>query len=217
MLFPRINRLLSAALGGLSLLGFTALADEARPQMSTNPPVTLRTLIKSEEVIDGTNAKPIQRAFFSAGTNRFAFAIPGDFKLDASIPGKLILTSPDYSGFIAVQLVNPAAGEAGSLVVDSFRNLALDEFPDGTIVREFGLRAAKQSGPAYELRWRNSSGAQQLACVGFVPSNAGVLKFSLLSNSEKYPENQMNFRCLLRSFQSNEGGQLEILAVSGAS
>ena len=174
-------------------------------------------MIKSEEVLDATNAKPIQRAYFSSGTNRFAFAIPGNFKLDASTPGKIILTSPDYTGFICVQLVNPATSESEGLIVESFRNLAMEEFPEGIIVSEFGLRAANHGGPAYEFNWRNSTGARQVACVGFVPSKAGVLKFSLLSNSEKYSENQMNFRCLLRSFQSNESGTLEILRVSGAS
>lgn len=57
-----------------------------------------------------------------------------------------------------------------------------------------------------------------MACVGFVPSGSvGVLKFSLLSNLDKYPQNQTNSRCLLRSFQSNERGKLKILPVSGAS
>lgn len=173
-------------------------------------------MIKSERVPDATNAKPLQRAFFSSGTNRFAFVIPCDFTLDASVPGKIILTSPDYTCFIAVQLIN-FSGDGNGLVLESVRNLALEEFPEGAITREFDLHAANQSGPAFEFQWKNSSGAHQAACVGFVPSAAGMLKFSLLSNSEKYPESQMNFRCLLRSFQSNKEGKLEIPPVSGAS
>jgi hypothetical protein len=217
MLFPKIRRLLSAMLSAVCLTGFTTLADETSPEASTNAPAALRTLIRNEEVLNATNAKPIRRAYFSSGTNRFAFVVPGDFKLDASNPGKIILTSPDYSGFIAVQLVNSASSEAGGMLVQSFRNLAADEFPSGNIVGEFGMRAANQSGPGYEFAWKNSEGSQQQACVGFVPSAAGFLKFSLLSSSEKYSENQMSFRCLLRSFQSNEDGKLEILPVSGAS
>lgn len=216
MLLPKFCGLLAGVCCVFCLTGYRAGADEATSAVATNQPA-LRTLIRSEEVLDSTDAKPIQRAYFSSGTNRFAFAIPGDFQLDASNPAKLILTSPDYTGFIAVQLVNPTTGEAGELVMNSFRNQAQDEFPEGSITMEFDLRAAKNTGPAYELRWKNSNGAQQLAWVGFVPSVAGILKFSLISNLEKSPENQMNFRCLLRSFQSNEGGKLEILPVSGAS
>ena len=215
MWFPKFFGRPAGALCAACLMGHPAGAEEASSGGATNPPV-LRTLIRSEEVLDATNAKPLQRAFFSAGTNRFAFVVPEDFKLDASFSGKIILTSPDYNCFITVQLVGPATGAAG-LVVDSFRNQALEEFPLGAISNEFELRAAQHSGPAYELHWNNASGSPQVACVGFVPSAGGVLKFSLLSNSEKYPESQMNFRCLLRSFQSNEGGQLEILPVSGAS
>ena len=217
MLFPRISSGLFSVLVSWSLLEFTTLADETSPAEPARSPATLRTLLKSEEVPDATNAKPIQRAYFSAGTNRFAFVVPADFKLDASNPGKLVMTSPDYDCFISVQLVNPATHEAGALVMESFRNQALDDFPGAVITGELGLHAANQSGPAYELRCKNFNGARQLACVGFVPSGAGVLKFSLLSNAEKYPEHQTNFRCLLRSFQSNESGKLEIAPVSGAS
>jgi len=214
---PKIYRLLLAGLALVGRLESNVRADETSAGSSTNLPPAMRTVIRSEEVLDATNAKPIQRAFFSSGTNQFAFAVPGDFKLDATTPGKIILTSPDYSGFIAVQLVGPVDGGGAGLTVDSFRNLAMEEFPEGTIVGESELRVANHGGPAYDLRWKSYQGAQQLAFVGFVPSTAGVLKFSLLSNAAQFPVNQMNFRCLLRSFQSNESGKLEILPVSGAS
>jgi hypothetical protein len=217
MLFPKLNHTHNILIGLACLMVHTARADEVGIASPTNQNATLRTTIKSEEVPNSTNAKPIQRAYFSIGTNRFAFVIPGDFKLDASLPGKIVLISPDYTGFIAVQVISPSVNEAGGVVIESFRNLASDDFPSGNIVGEFSLRVANHSGPAFELALRNSEGAQQLARVGFVPSPVGFLKFSLLSSSEKYSENQMNFRCFLRSFQSNEGGKLEIPPVSGAS
>ncbi len=216
MWFPKFCNLLSGALCVACLAGSRMAAEEFRPGGHTNQP-DLRILIRSEELIDATNAKPLQRAFFSAGTNRFAFIVPEGFKLDASFPNKIILTSPDYTCFISVQLIDPTVNEAACLVAMASRNQAMEEFPGSTISNEFELRAANHGGPAYELNWKSSNGSTQRACVGFVPSRAGVLKFNLLSNLEKYPQSQMHFRCLLRSFQSNEGGSLEILPVSGAS
>lgn len=198
------------------LTGYQTCGNEARLEVATNQPV-MRTVIRSQPVPDVTNAKPIQRAFFSIGTNQFAFVIPENFKLDASQPNKIILTVANYTCFITVQLIQPTTVDAPEWTVDSFRNQAQAEFPEADIIREFELRAANRSGPAYELRGRNSEDGNQMACVGFVPSNAGWLKFSFLSDLGKYPENQISFRCLLRSFQSNARGKLEILPVSGAS
>ena len=213
---PKLFSWSAGALCAAGQLGNPAQADETGPA-TTPAPATLRTVIRSEEIPDTTNAKPLRRAFFSAGTNRFAFVVPEDFQLDAAIPGKIILTSPDYFCFITIQLVSAATSEDGGMVIRSYRNQALNEFPLGTISNEFELRAANHSGPAYELRWNNPSGASQLACASYIPCQAGVLKFTLLSNAEHYSKNLTHFRCLLRSFQNNESGKLEIIAVSGAS
>jgi hypothetical protein len=205
--------------GLLGLVGWLenpAVAEETTRVAATNQP-TWRTVIRSENLVDATNARPIERALFNAGTNRFAFVIPADFKLDASNPGKFVLTSADYSCFITLQLVGAGTSASAGLMINSFRNQAQDEFPLGTISSEFELRAANHGGPAYELRWVNSNGTDQLAYVGFIPSQAGLLKFTLLSEAQKAHVNQNHFRSLLRSFQNNESGKLEIQTVSGAS
>ena len=215
MWFPNYHGLLASALLATCLMECRAGAGEATSEASTNRP-GLRAVIRSEEIPDTTNGKPLQRAFFSSGTNRFTFILPEDFKLDASEPDKLMLTSPDYTCFMTVQLTHPGTDDAAVLTADFCRDLVLKEFPLAAVNNEFAIRAGNQGGPAYELQWKNSGGAQQRACVGFVPSLAGVLKFSMLSNLEPYPVNQAKFHCLLRSFQNNENGKLEVAPVSGA-
>lgn len=191
-------------------------AEQPDTDTQTNVPA-LHASFKSEELVGGTNAKPVQRAYLTSGTNKFAFLVPGDFRMDASLPNKVVLISPDYSCFITVRFIAAGPSDTEAIQLESSRNQALSEFPGATITSEFSITAANHSGPAYELQWKNTSGAGESACAAFIPFAAGVLEFSLLTHSDKYPDGNYFFRSLLFSLQCNESGQLEILRLSGNS
>jgi len=182
----------------------------------TNAPA-FHASLKSEPVVGGTNVKPVQRAFLTSGTNKFAFLVPEDFRADASLPNKLVLSSPDYGCFISVRFSAAKPPETEVLQLESWRNQALTEFPSATISSEFSIHAAGHSGPAYELQWTNPSGTGESACAVFIPFAAGVLEFSLLTHSDKYADGRFFFQALLLSLQCNESGQFEILPIFGNS
>jgi hypothetical protein len=191
-------------------------ADQPETDTSTNVPA-FRASLKSEEVVGGTKAKPVQRAYLTSGTNKFAFLVPADFRVDASFPNKVVLNSPDYGCFISVRFIAAGPPETGAVPIESWRNQALSEFPNATLSNQFSINAANHSGPAYELQWTNPGGTDESACAAFVPFAAGVLEFSLLTHSNKYPDGKYFFHSLLLSLQCNESGKFEILPLPGNS
>lgn len=204
----------------LCLAGWFRAGNVCAEQPDTDNPTNMPALhasFKSEELVGGTNAKPVQRAYLTSGTNKFAFLLPADFRADASIPDKVVLNSPDYGCFISVRFIIAGPPETKAIPLESWRNQALNEFPNATISREFSITAANHSGPAFELQWTNPSGTVESACTVFIPFAAGVLQFSLLTHSDKYADGNYSFRSLLLSLQCNESGQLEILPLSGNS
>ena len=189
-----------------------------QPEMDTQTNVSvLHASFKSEELVGGTNAKPVQRAYLTSGTNKFAFLVPADFRADASLPNKVVLNSPDYGCFISVRFIAAGPSETGAVRLESWRNQVLSEFPSAPISSEFSINAANHSGPAYELRWTNPGGTDESACAVFIPFVAGVLEFTLLTHSDKYPDGKYFFHALLLSLQCNESGKFEILPLSGNS
>jgi len=195
---------------------FSASAQLQDAGLETNLPA-FKVLLKSEEVVGGTKAKPVQRVFLNSGTNKFMFLAPLDFRVDASEPDKIVMSSPEYGCFISVQFVEPVKSESGAVPPEAWRNLALGDFPGAVITSEFAMNAANHSGPAFELQWANSTGLSQSGCAAFIPLAAGVLEFKLLAHADKYPDGRYFFNSLLLGFRSNESGKLEILPIPGNS
>src|SRR5438105_1380591 len=105
MSFRNFPRALAIVCLGSTLFAGQSFAQLPGAVTETNLP-SFRASLKTEEVVGGTNAKPLQRVFLTSGTNKFTFMVPEDFRVDASMPNKIVLNSPDYSCFISVRFVD---------------------------------------------------------------------------------------------------------------
>jgi len=152
----------------------------------------------------------IHRAYFTIGTNHYAFMVPSGFQMNASDPEKIVLSDADYTCFISIRNAGRLPAEAQDSPENYFRNLATVRFPNGTISDEISEFAANHGGPGFDLQWTNSSGAAQAARIAFIPTATSVLEFSVLCTSNKFNDGQLYLKVLLASFRSDEGGKLEI-------
>jgi hypothetical protein len=152
----------------------------------------------------------IHRVYLTQGTNIFVFVVPTDFRMDASSSEKVVLSDGSYSCFITIRFAGPLPADSKGLSTDFCRDLTLSHYPGARILNQYSEFAGNYNGPAFDLQWTNSNGANQSARMVFVPSSAGILEFSVLSNSNKFKDAQSCFKVLLASFCSNESGKLEI-------
>jgi hypothetical protein len=204
------------ALLGAGLLAWFTQADRSYAQNQPDRQV-FQVSVRNEEFVGNTNERQVQRVYVSAGTNQFAFTVPESFRADASNPQKIVLSDINYLFFLTVRFSDNRSEQAGSTQMQVCRSLALSRFPGAVIVKESVESAGGRSGPAFDLQWKNSAGAEQSARVAFVPSSAGVIEFDLLTRTSKFDDGRSFFAVLLASFRSNAAGKLRITPVSDKS
>jgi hypothetical protein len=190
--------------------GISAADDSEQGQVISRP-APFSTQLKREET---SGPDIVQRAYIACGTNRFAFVVPPEYRLDGSNPEKIVLSNADYSSFISFRIVAPLNFPAQALEPEKCRQRMLECYPGAKVLEEFSQSAANHSGPAFDVRWTNSSNAVQFARVAFIPSPAGVLEFSLVATDGNFKQGEYFLNSVMLTFRSNEGGKLDIAPLS---
>src|SRR5215831_20079768 len=142
-------------------------------------PITVA--IKTES---GPGQIPASRAYITAGTNKFAFLLPGEFKLAGCDPQKVTLMKRDGSCLISVRVIGPPPATGKPFDSAAARGLLSEEHPDANISSEFGMSAGGASGPAFEIQW-GTGALTRTSRVGFIPFRAGLLEFSVDASADK--------------------------------
>jgi len=151
----------------------------------------------------GPGVFPTRCAQISLGTNKFAFLVPEEFRVDTSKPAKTIVASPDFTRIFTFS-VNPwIEADAGEVNAETCRGALLAEHPRAVILSETGVCANNQSGPLFELRWNPATNLVRVARVAYVPSRAGVLEFNMVSSVEKSAEARADFNFILLTFRAS--------------
>jgi len=207
----RHNTLFAAFLLGTAILATAAFADEpsaasSAPAATTNYTAFNATVRGGETIGD----YQIHRAFLTLGTNQIVFTIPTGFFMDASNPGKIVLTDPDSNYFITVRVLGRPTTEAGA-EADYYRGTALNRFPQAKITSQTSQFAANHSGPCFDMQWLTANGGAQSARIAFVPCAAGVLEFSILTRTPNFKTAQTYLTVLMTSVLSNETGKIVII------
>jgi hypothetical protein len=163
--------------------------------------------------------EPVFRACVTAGTNKFAFLVPGGFRLDAnhSTPEVISLVSKNYNGWLTLRIAGPMPEGGKELESGPCRELLLSRHPGAKILNEFSLTAAGRSGLAFDLQWEMTGGMMQSMRVAFIPSEVGVLEFSLAASQRAFSKYQGSFNTMLISFRASVNGKLEAPPLSDKS
>jgi hypothetical protein len=151
----------------------------------------------------GVGEFPSRCACITLGTNKVAFLVPAGFRLDASDPLNITMSSDDYSRVFTLRVKTPLTTDTEPLDPDTYRDLLLTTHPRATIVAQFGLNAANQFGPAFDLRWVPRGNVDRTARVAFIPSKLGVLEFSMVSSPEKFGRAKAELSSLMLSFRAS--------------
>jgi hypothetical protein len=180
-------------------------AGKANDENGTNPP----PISVSVKVQGGPGQIAVNRAYITAGTNKFAFLIPDDYRLASSDAQAVTLMKADGSALVTIRVINWVANASKPFDGATARQLLTQEHSDAIIAAEFGMSAANAAGPAFEILW-GSGVLARASRVGFVPLRAGVIQFSLDASPKNLAPSIADLNSITLTFRaSDESGQLE--------
>ena len=163
--------------------------------------MTNRPLYATEiQHVGGPNLLPGDFAYVTFGTNKFGFVMPAGFRLETKDTQQVTLVSADFNCLLSFRVADPAPPGATELDPAAYRDQVLSRRPGGKIVEEFSQAAVSRHGPAFDLRWNAAGSVPRRERVLFIPSNAGVLEFGLVSSPEKFECGRLGFNELLLPF-----------------
>jgi hypothetical protein len=221
----RVYNLVCAAICQAIFIAGIALGGEARAVEFESNTIS----VKNVNATNTTNQPPISvalkgeggpglvsttRAYITAGTNKFAFLVPDEFKLAGCDPQKVTLMKNDGSCLISVRVIGARPGSDKPFDAAAARTLLNTEHPDGTITSEFGMFAEGVGGPAFEIKW-GVGPLSRASRVGFIPLRAGLVEFSVDSSPKNLAPSLGDFNYVLLTFRgSDENGKVAATPIS---
>ena len=195
------------------LLGMVAQAGgDASTESKTNAAPSFKTELFKGEFVGVTQ---VLRLMVHSGTNQFLIVVPLGLQLEQSSENRVVIVPPDHSYRLIFRMIDSPEGDLSRH--DSFRERLTQDYGDAEVTEESFSQAADHTGPSFDLFWRAYGGTEQFVRVAFIPSAAGILEFSLISDSEHLAEAQRSFKKLLRGFQINEKGKIKVVPKIGYS
>jgi hypothetical protein len=191
----------------------------AQPTNPAGPPFNLATnrppYVTQIKHVAGPDLMPADFAYVTFGTNKFGFVMPAGFRLEKEDSQKVTLVSADFSCLLTFRVLEPLPPDVTELDPDHYRSLLLNRRRGGKILDEFSLVAASRRGPAFDLRWNAPGPVSRRERVLLIPSDAGVLEFSLVSSLENFEAGRRAFSSFLITFRTTEAnGRLEMPVLS---
>src|SRR6267142_3963385 len=201
-------------IGGMAF-GAEAIRAEAESTATKNANITNQPPISVALKFEGGPGQiPTTRAYITAGTNKFAFLVPDEFKLASSDPQRVILMKGDGSCLISVRVIGPKPGSDRPFDAAAAKVLVNEEHPDALITSELGMFVEVVGGPAFEIRW-GAGALTRASRVGFIPLRAGLLEFSVDSSPRNLGPSLGDFNYVILTFRaSDENGQLAATPLS---
>lgn len=159
------------------------------------------------------------RAVAKAGTNQFAFIVPKGYLMRVDEANRqLRAVERENKCSITVRLLqmptNAVDKATSALKPEVFRELILQRHPAAKISEELSLSAGGQSGPAFDYTWRNDSGFALHNRIAFIPTDAGLVEFHLLTTAAEKEEFTYALNSLMLTFRLAVGGKLDLPELS---
>jgi hypothetical protein len=224
----RVCRVVCAAICQAIFIGSIAPGGEARGVELESSTISFKNA-NTTNTTNTTNQAPISvalkfeggpgqisttRAYITAGTNKFAFLVPDEFKLAGCDPQRVTLMKNDGSCLINVRVIGSKPPSDKPFDTTAARPLVYEEHQDATIVSEFGMYAGGVGGPAFEINW-GIGALSRVSRVGFIPLRAGLVEFSVDSSPKNLGPSLGDFNYVLMTFRaSDENGKLAATPLS---
>jgi hypothetical protein len=151
----------------------------------------------------------VLREFIKIGTNEFLFVVPEGSRPETLKGDALVVTSRDSTYYLTFRMAGSLAAEGD--LNQSLKCRVADQYPNARNVEPFSTTVANRVGEGLSLKQGRPGVGSRFIKVLWVPSKAGVLEFTLNTDSTNAPAAELAFSSMLLTFRSNERGKLEIV------
>jgi hypothetical protein len=209
-LFHFIPVLLGLCLGTPS---GAAAEDEPTAELAASFPASLPSIDNVIQCGEFFGSDQVRRVFINCGTNQQMVLVPFGLRLDASTPGKVVLSPADLSYSLCVRLI-PEAGDSTVVAkADPSTGSILSGFPGAENILESGGGCGGRSGKEFSFFWPVPKMSARRVRVCHVAVPAGWLEFSLVADPAQYETGSRELDSLMFSLRTNESGAITIVPV----
>jgi hypothetical protein len=136
----------------------------------------------------------------TVGKDSFLFMPPARWRAESDAPGVVRLTGTERSS-ISIRLLTDTGPKADAPKIDELREQAQARLPGALIVNEAVCHTEAESGPAFDLLWRDIRGNRVHARLAYVQIGGRLFEFCLLAPPDRFVQDLPAFAGLLTSFQ----------------
>ena len=207
----KLLKLLERYLLMVALVGQAAQARETSDNSSTNQPVFLAELREES----GIGQSVANRAYVTAGVERFSLLVPPGFRGRASDPSRMTLVTTNFDRVFCMRSAGPIPLDGQPLDPETCRRSIITAHPGAKILQEFSRTADGRSGPVFDAEWTESGGVGRRARIAFIPSRRSILEFSMLCSPDVFERGCQALNTIFATFRaSDEKGELHISPLS---
>jgi hypothetical protein len=190
----------------LGLIGSLAGTLQAGTLVPSKEPISASVQRESVDTIE-----PFYRAYVTAGTEKFAFLMPANFRL-AGDPahGKLQIENQEAGSFISLTFLRSSDDEPAETGKAAYKELLARRYTKARFLDEFSQAAGGHNGQGFDVQWTAPSGLIQRTKALFVPTGAGLMEMTVTTGITNAQVGQDSFDAIFRSFAASVNGQLTV-------
>jgi len=193
-----------------AMLLLTALFAQGQTNESSyeNVPQRLDINIQRGEMM---GRDQVVRYFINSGTNQFLFVLPPNTRSEGQNPETLVLAGTDGPYFLSFRILGFGPADADPDKASARKEAVLDRYVGARNIEDFVMNVAGREAQGIQLRQELPAVGQRLVRVLLVPCRAGLLEFTINTDSRKAALANLALSNLLGTFQSNENGKIRIV------
>ena len=142
----------------------------------------------------------ITTGVLTIGQKSFLFMPPVGWQVEPDQGGVVRLVGAERS-LITIRLLRDTSVKEGAPAIEKLRQQAQSRVPGAKIFRETVCHTEAESGPAFDLEWRDAQGIAFGGRVVFVRVGEESFELSLITLSERFNGELTAFAGFLTSFQ----------------
>lgn len=152
-------------------------------------------------LVEAPEMGTITNRLIHTDSGTFAFMAPPLWRMDA-IPGEAQVSfrTSDYSR-ISIRLDEQRLEPNQVLSREALRTRLLQRLPESRLLDEGTLHSEAESGPWFEVAWRDPVAGPQHARMAYIAFDRTVFEFSLLGPPDQLRRCTSTFQDLVTSFQ----------------
>jgi hypothetical protein len=163
----------------------------------------------------GLGQRIAERAYLTAGAERFSLLVPSGFLARVGDSAELMLVTTNVDRVFTLRIVGRTVSTTQELNPETYRNLIRTAHPEVNFAQEFARAADGRKGLAFDARWSERGNVPRTGRIVFIPSRESILEFAMVCSPEEFASGCQALNTILATFRaSDEKGQLHISPLS---